>query len=412
MAAHAVRREERSALPVINEERSRVLTAYNRAVEKGLIDPDVSTVVLDQEKIARNARRFMAAFPAGAKHMYAVKANPSPTVLRTLCKAGLTHFDVASRKEIALVRGICGNNAVLYYMHPKKSKSDIDFAFAQNVKGLVADSKASLEQILTHPSFDPSHHAVVIRLALPKNGAAGLCLSGKFGAEADDAAALLRRCAEMGVIDIGVSFHVGSQNHDPQSYAHALDMAVRCARAANVDLSTIDVGGGFPAFAAYPHLGEAPHIAAYAKSVEDARALHGLQNAKLLTEPGRALTADAGHLVTRIVELDKNKNAAYLNDGVYGGLFDAWDDVGFANPEGFAFPHYAFNEHGLIGGPDREMTMFGPTCDALDVLSGHWRLPIAAETGDHVAFELMGAYSQALRSDFNGFGECQELTLS
>ena len=94
----------------------------------------------------------------------------------------------------------------------------------------------------------PAALGLVVRIALPKGGAK-LDLSGKFGADFDDAVALLRAargCAAM----LGVSFHVGSQCLDPLAWRDALDLTGRVIRAAGVKIDVVDVGGGFPV--AYP----------------------------------------------------------------------------------------------------------------------------------------------------------------
>ncbi len=383
--------------------------AISEAVKTGDINPDLSTHILLPERIANNAQRFLTAFREGTRHMYAVKANPDNDVLRVLFDSGVTSFDVASGAEIMQIRALFGKDATLYYMHPKKSDTDIDLAFREQVKGFVADSEHSLGKIINHASFDPAHHAIIIRIQLPKRGEdnrAALPLDDKFGAGKALAIALLQTCKERGVKDIGMSFHVGSQMLNPLAYGEAIDLVASYAVAAGVELSSMDVGGGFPAFEAYPHIDKPVFdLSVYAHHVEFALARNNLKDVNLITEPGRALVADAGYLVTRVMEVDKARNAVYLNDGTYGSLFDAGKSIGFA------FPVAVMDMDDVVSDNVQPMTIQGVTCDSCDKLDGQWLLPLSIEENDFIVFGLHGAYSQAMRSDFNGFGKSQTIIL-
>lgn len=388
----------------------RISQTLNNAVAVNAINPDLPTHILLSERIERNAARFLNAFRDGTRHMYAVKANPDNDVIRTLFESGVTSFDVASGAEIAQIRALLGKDATLYFMHPKKSDSDLALAFAEEVKGFVADSEHSLGKIVNHPSFDTNHHSVIIRIQLPKKAEenrAALPLDDKFGASKALAIALLKDCAAHTIADVGISFHVGSQMLNPLAYGEAIDLAAQYAQEAGVALTSIDVGGGFPAFEAYPHIDKPLYdLSVYAHHVEFALARNNLKHVKLITEPGRALVADAGYLVTRVMEVDNHRHAVYLNDGTYGSLFDAGKSIGFA------FPVAVMNEDGVAdNGATRTMTVQGVTCDSCDKLDGEWLLPASVKENDFLVFGLHGAYSQAMRSDFNGFGKSQTIIL-
>src|SRR6187551_1441424 len=93
-----------------------------KAVVRAL-SPDEPVICNRPHAAARAARFFAAKFPG--KSMYAVKANPSPELLRILWDAGITHFDVASIAEVRLVREHLPADAVLCFMHPVKTRSAI-----------------------------------------------------------------------------------------------------------------------------------------------------------------------------------------------------------------------------------------------------------------------------------------------
>ena len=134
------------------------------------------------------ARWFIASFPGNV--MYAVKTNPDPVVIKTLYKAGIRHFDVASLNEIEQVARECPK-ASMYYMHPVKSRESIKQAYHNyKIRSFSLDSHDELVKIqeMTHHAKDLT---LYVRLAIP-NSHAAYSLQGKFGIEGEDAVALLR----------------------------------------------------------------------------------------------------------------------------------------------------------------------------------------------------------------------------
>ena len=86
------------------------------------LSPDEPVILNRPQAAARAARFFVEKFPG--KSLYAVKANPSPELLRVLWGAGITHFDVASIAEVRQVRNALPD-AVLCFMHPVKPAAAI-----------------------------------------------------------------------------------------------------------------------------------------------------------------------------------------------------------------------------------------------------------------------------------------------
>src|SRR6476660_6176066 len=86
------------------------------------LSPDEPVILNRPHAAARAARFFVEKFPG--KSLYAVKANPSPELLRVLWDSGVTHYDVASIAEVRLVRATLPG-ATLCFMHPVKTASAI-----------------------------------------------------------------------------------------------------------------------------------------------------------------------------------------------------------------------------------------------------------------------------------------------
>lgn len=345
---------------------------------------------------ARNARWFLEHFPGDV--LYAVKANPAPLILDALYAAGIRHFDIASLGELQLVQHY--PNVHLYCMNTVKHPEHIRrMYFDFGVRDFSLDCQDELDKIMqaTEHAYDLHLH---VRITVD-NSTSCMPLDKKFGADPDDAKSVLlnaRGCAAK----LGVCFHVGSQAMNPLAYASAISRANRLIKKAGVLLDSLDVGGGFPA--AYPGLDPQPMIE-YVHVISEAfyKSLT-TETCRLKCEPGRALVADAASMLINIT-LRKGR-WLYLNDGAYGSLFDA----AHVN---FPYPVRALRDGGLLKADcDTDFGLYGPTCDSIDAIVGPYPLPASIQAGDYIEFGQLGAYGDAMRTNFNGFGERDEIILT
>ena len=337
-------------------------------------------------RIRAAAQSFLSGFPG--QIIYAVKANPHPFVLKTLWHEGVKAFDVASTREITLITDMF-EDAKLYLMHPVKSRQTIRFAYEKGVRDFAFDHSDELQKILdcTQDARDLHLH---LRLSLPKGGAA-MPLRGKFGAEFSAAKELLRR-ARAEAPRLGICFHVGSQCLDPGDYRAAIEYAADLVLKSGVRIDSLDIGGGFPV--AYPGMNTAP-LSVYFDEIKAALKRQNWDHLDLIGEPGRALCAEGGSTLARI-ELRKGRDL-YLNDGTFGTLYDAGH---------FAWKFPVRLHRNRPPNPMQtqlEYRFFGPTCDSMDVMAGPFSLPADAAEGDWVEIQNLGAYGQALATNFNGF---------
>jgi len=336
----------------------------------------------------RAARWFLNTFPGDV--FYAVKANPSPWLLRALYAAGVRCFDVASLAEARLVRQLFPN-ATLGFMHPIKSAAAIAEAYAAlGVRVFALDSEAELDKILaaTHGADDLT---LCVRLAVPSDGAIH-SLARKFGVAGEDAVALVRR-TRLAARRFGISFHVGSQAMTPAAYSRALDLAESVIVKSGVIVDVIDVGGGFPSI--YPGMTPPPLSVFVHEIAGRFERMLVSETCALWCEPGRALAAEAASLVVRVE--GRKGDHLYVNDGAFGALFDA-------AALGWPFPVRALAD-GAAQKPLRPFRLFGPTCDDMDLMEGPFHLPHDIALGDYVEIGMLGAYGEAMRTSFNGYGE-------
>ncbi len=355
-------------------------------------------VILNRPQAAARAARFFAEkFPG--KSLYAVKANPSPDLLRVLWSAGISHYDTASIVEVRLVRETLGPDAVLCFMHPVKPVAAIAEAYhVHGVRTFSLDTVEELEKIVEATRSADGKAAedlsLCVRLRVSSEYSE-LSLASKFGVDLADAAPLLQATRQVADC-LGICFHVGSQAMTPFAYVQALERARAAIVDASVTVDIIDVGGGFPSI--YPGM-VPPPLEDYFASIHRAfESLPVSYSSELWCEPGRALSAEFNSM---IVQVEKRRgNELFINEGAYGALYDA------AHVD-WRFPVKRISVTGQDIDDEAAMedfAFYGPTCDDADYMEGPFALPAGIQPGDYIEVGMLGAYGAAMRTRFNGFG--------
>ncbi|HJN37981.1 MAG TPA: type III PLP-dependent enzyme [Gammaproteobacteria bacterium] len=327
--------------------------------------------------------------------LYAVKSNSDPEVLQALNQYGIDHFEVASINEIEMCHNMFPSST-LFFMHPVKSRQAIRQAYFQyGVRHFCLDSEDELKKIQeeTQGAKDLSLH---VRLEIP-NQFAAMSLSGKFGKDLISIPKLIRKVDNYAK-KIGITFHVGSQCMHPRAFEISIQSAREIIAKTGVSLSYFNVGGGFPSM--YPGM-IPPSLDLYFSAIHHSFSkLDNHENIQLLAEPGRALVAECMSLIVR-VELRKDKKL-YINEGTYGGLFDA------GTPR-FIFPSKLISNKTFGFSDLLPFSLYGPTCDSLDYMPGPFHLPFSIQEGDYIEIGQMGAYARSLTTSFNGFSPAKEM---
>ena len=352
----------------------------------------VQPVTLLRPHAARRAARFFVEkFPG--RSLYAVKANPSPDLLRILWDEGVTHFDVASIAEVRLVHETLPQ-AVICLMHPVKAEEAIAEAyFEHGVRAFSLDTVEELDKIVRATSKDDvpaSDLNLLVRIRVSSDHAK-LSLAAKFGADPRDVSALLV-AARQAADALGICFHVGSQAMTPAAFAEAMTCVRTAIIEAAVTVDIVDVGGGFPS--SYPGM-EPPPLETYFSVIHSAfEALPISYSAELWCEPGRALCAEYASVLVRVEK--RRGDELYINDGAYGALFDA-AHIGWRYPVRLIREEQSRVRMAAF-------SFYGPTCDDLDRMAGPFDLPADVGPGDYIEIGMLGAYGCAMRTQFNGFG--------
>lgn len=351
--------------------------------------------IIDHDELRKNYRTFKKHLPR-VQAYYAVKANADAEIVRTLYKAGAS-FDVASLPEL---RVVCDN---IKHLPAKKRQQWIwdKIIYANPIK--ATETLAELDHYNPLVTYDNSEEirkiakyspnaGLALRLKVANTGAM-VELSSKFGASPGEAVDLILEADKAGLIVEGLSFHVGSQTTNYDNYVQAINLAANVFKEAKdrgySKMRLLDIGGGFPA----PYDASVKPFAELAKVVN--RELDRLfpKEIQILAEPGRFMVATAGIAVSSIIgkAVRDGKLCYYIDDGVYHTF------------SGVIFDHCHYHFKAFKKGALQQCSVFGPTCDALDVVSMSEQLPANLELGDLLYSENVGAYSHASATHFNGF---------
>jgi diaminopimelate decarboxylase len=333
----------------------------------------------------------------GRDHLvcYAVKANPNLAILDLFARLG-SGFDIVSGGELQRVLAAGGDPAKVVFSGVGKSEKEIRAALEAQILCFNIESDSELERLnriaqglgvrapislRVNPDVDAGTHPYI---------ATGL-KQNKFGIPYSDAPALYARARDMPHIRIeGIDCHIGSQLTELDPIAEALaklaDLVTRLEQD-GIDLKHVDVGGGI----GIRYRDETPpSMGDYAAAV---LRVFGDGRRKLLFEPGRALTGNAGLLLTRIEYLKKGEERnfaiidAAMNDLMRPALYDAWHEV--VPVQAPASP----------GEPADRYDIVGPVCETGDFIARD--RPLAVREGELLAIMSAGAYGMSMASNYN-----------
>ncbi len=340
-------------------------------------------LILDNAIVRQKARRFRAALPRVRPH-YAVKANPDRRVLKVLAQEGCG-FEIASTSELDLLLSLGVPAAEVFYSNPMKSRDAIAYTAAKGVEWFVIDSVDELRRV--HEVRADAK--LYLRVSTPNIGS-DWPLSGKFGAGAVETREIIATAARRGADLAGVTFHAGSQCRNPENWRVGIERARSVFDAmskAGLRPRLLDIGGGFPV----RHVKPIPSIEVIGDVVNEALKAFP-EEVRVIAEPGRYMTSDAGYFVCRVIGTTTRggKRWMHWDAGLFGGVIETTEGL-----------NYKIRSD--RSGPDVPWHVAGPTCDSVDVILREEPLPSDLQEGDFIYIRNAGAYTTAYASEFNGF---------
>ena len=358
--------------------------------------------IIDIGEIIKLYEKWITIFP-NIKPYYAVKCNPNPVLLDVLTCLG-SHFDCASENEIKSVIELTNDPDKIIFANPCKMSSQIKYARANDVDMMTFDCEEELYKIrLYHP-----YAKLILRLAV--DDSQSLCkFNSKFGCKIENIEKLIHLMNTLQLKLIGFSFHVGSGCKSVDSYYEAIKTcksAYELAIKNNIDITIIDIGGGFPGINVENSINIEQIAETINKAQQDFFSKEIVEDKlQFISEPGRYFVEKSHTLVLNVIgkkreiymnETTKEKEELiiyYLNDGVYG----SFNCIYFDHKKPIVLPFNERNEKKLY-----KSKIFGPTCDSIDLITNEIMLPELA-IGEWVYIENFGAYTTAASSSFNGF---------
>lgn len=325
---------------------------------------------------------------------YAVKANSNLGVLSVLAKLG-SGFDIVSAGELARVIEAGGDPKKVVFSGVGKTAAEIEFALSNSIMCFNVESPAELERInnvaksmgkkapisiRVNPDVDAKTHPYI---------STGL-KANKFGVARDQAIEIYKLANQFSHLSIiGMDCHIGSQLTDIAPFVDALDrllLLIDELAQLGINIHHLDVGGGL----GVTYREETPpNPDKYVKALMTR--MNKRKDLTLIFEPGRAIMANAGVLLTKVefIKAGEEKNFAIvdaaMNDLIRPALYSAWQNI---IPAQLDLP--------------RETALYdvvGPICETGDFLGKDRELAIQAD--DLLVVRSAGAYGFVMASNYN-----------
>ena len=325
---------------------------------------------------------------------YALKANSTLGIARLLRSLGAA-ADANSVGEIDVALRAGFTPAEIVFTGVGKTDAELERAISLGLRSINAESEGEIERIdaiatargvkarvavRVNPDIDAKSHPHI---------STGL-KSNKFGVAIADAREMcLRMRGRAGVQIVGLHSHVGSQITQLEPLRRAAEALVALAaelRDAGVAVEHLDIGGGL----GIAYEGQrVPTAAEYAASVLPIVRESGLN---LILEPGRFLVAQAGMLLTRVVDIKPQA----------GGKLFVIVDAGMTElMRPMLYGAYHRIEHAVaVDRPAALCDIVGPICETTDTLGKDRSLP-RPEVGDLLVVFDAGAYGAVMASNYN-----------
>ncbi len=325
---------------------------------------------------------------------FAVKSNPNLAVLQVMAKLG-SGFDIVSQGELERVLAAGGQADKIVFSGVAKSETEIARALEVGIRCFNVESIAELHRInevaaktgkiapislRVNPDVDAHTHPY-ISTGLKEN---------KFGVSVLEAREVYRLAKQLPHINvIGMDCHIGSQLTELQPFLDTADRLIvlmEQLKEDGIELKHLDLGGGL----GVPYTDETPpHPTDYAKALLEKLKTYG--ELEIILEPGRAITANAGILVTKVEYLKSNENRHFaivdtgMNDMIRPALYQAYMNI--------------IEVDRTLTRESRVYDVVGPICETSDFLGKQRKLAIAQ--GDLIAQRSAGAYGASMSSHYN-----------
>ena len=320
---------------------------------------------------------------------FSVKSLSNIAILNILKNKGCG-FDIVSGGELHRAISVGADPKSIIFSGVGKSKNEIEDGILNEILSFNIESKAELRKIETVASNLKKIAPVSIRFNPDiDSGGHDYITTGrkgdKFGINnLDETIELAKYIKDSKNLEmVGLACHIGSQILNLKSYEMASKKTIDLATKINklgIDLQFFDMGGGL----GVPYLDESPpHPKELISMLEE---VFVNRNEKLILEPGRSISANAGVLLTKVEYIKDNFAIvdAAMNDLIRPALYGAKHDI--CN---------LINKTNTM----KKYNVVGPICESSDFLGKDILLDIAED--DLLCIKTAGAYGFVMSSNYN-----------
>lgn len=348
--------------------------------------------VYSLDQITENVRRLRSALPHPTGLYYSLKANPHPDLVAHLAELGCA-AEVSSPGELRIALDAGFDPGACLYTGPAKTVEELREALDVDVRRFSVESAADYQRVIRAAGARENVECL-IRVSQHVTGGAGLRMSGaatQFGIDSADLD-LADFPTTRGVAVAGLHFFPLSNARDEKiltaEFRAGIDYAAKVRRAGDLELSVVDLGGGFAA--PYATTGRDAVYPDLAGTLTDSLDSHlpGWRTGKpaVVFESGRHLVSSAGRLLTTVVEVKRKGSRTFvlLDTGIHhvGGLSGTGRLLPAATP---------VRADGRLLDDSAPVTLAGPLCTPADVLGREVELA-GVSPGDLLVFPNTGAY--------------------
>ena len=385
------------------EYKNQQLFAEDVAITDIIAEHGTPAYIYSRATLERHWHAFDNAF-GSHPHLicFAVKSNSNIALLNVMAKLG-SGFDIVSQGELERVIAAGGEASKVVFSGVAKSHSEIERALEVGIRCFNVESIPELHRInevagkmgkiapislRVNPDVDAKTHPYISTGLKEK----------KFGVSVQQAREVYRLAKTLPNVKIvGMDCHIGSQLTELQPFLDATDRLIvlmEQLKEDGIELHHLDLGGGL----GVPYNGEEPpHPTEYTEAL--LAKLKDYPNLEIILEPGRAISANAGILVTKVEYLKSNEDRNFaivdtgMNDMIRPALYEAYMQITEVNQS-----------------LDREKATYdvvGPICETSDFLGKGRELAIAE--GDLIAMRSAGAYGATMSSTYNSRPQAVEI---
>ena len=357
--------------------------------------------VYSKATLERHAKAYINSFKSmDGLVCFSVKALSNISILKILKNSGCG-FDIVSGGELhrALLAG--ADPKTIIFSGVGKSKTEMIAGIENDILSFNIESEQELDQlgmvaaemkkiapvaIRFNPNVDAGVHEFT------KTGRK----SDKFGVSIEAAKDLVKKCSESNSLKlVGLTCHIGSQimelNGFEEAATQALELLVELDKL-NINLDFIDMGGGL----GVNYVGE--ETVQPIELIQCYEKIFSERSERLVLEPGRSISANAGVMLTR-VEYKKNDFLiadAAMNDLLRPALYQAHHDV---------WPVKKNND-----ATQSNVNLVGPICETGDFLAKN--IDSKSSKGDLLAVKTVGAYGFVMSSNYNSRPRAAEIIVN